>query len=73
MPLLDLLIQFIKHAGGNPEISDGLESCTADVSEFEVKDPDGRDVVFVDTPGFDDTYKSDIEILTQIAEWLVDA
>jgi hypothetical protein len=32
---------------------------------------DGRPVVFVDTPGFDDTYKSDMEILTMIANWLV--
>ena len=30
---------------------------------------DGRPVVLVDTPGFDDTYKS--EILTMIADWLV--
>ena len=27
--------------------------------------------MFVDTPGFDDTYKSDIEILSMIADWLV--
>jgi len=43
------------------------------MTEFRVRVPDGRDVVFVDTPGFDDTFKSDIEILTQIAEWLVKA
>lgn len=28
-------------------------------------------MVFVDTPGFDDTYKSDTEILSMIADWLV--
>ncbi|KZP21707.1 hypothetical protein FIBSPDRAFT_1019537 [Athelia psychrophila] len=28
-------------------------------------------VIFVDTPGFDDTYKSDIEILSLIAGWFV--
>jgi hypothetical protein len=28
-------------------------------------------MVFVDTPGFDDTYKSDTEILTLIANWLL--
>lgn len=27
-------------------------------------------LVFVDTPGFDDTNKSDMEILEMIAEWL---
>ncbi|KAG8829192.1 hypothetical protein FRC17_007003 [Serendipita sp. 399] len=32
---------------------------------------DGSTTCFIDTPGFDDTYKSDIEILTMIAEFLV--
>jgi acyl-CoA-binding protein len=32
---------------------------------------DRHPVVFVDTPGFDDTFKSDVEILSMIAEWLV--
>jgi len=31
---------------------------------------DCRPVVFVDTPGFDDTYRTDTEILTVIANWL---
>jgi len=31
---------------------------------------DGRPVVFVDTPGFDNTFKSDTEILTMVADWL---
>jgi predicted GTPase len=34
---------------------------------------DGHPVVFVDTPGFDDTDKSDTEILSIIAEWLIKA
>ena len=28
------------------------------------------DIVFVDTPGFDDTNKSDMEILEMLANWL---
>ena len=32
---------------------------------------DDYPVVFIDTPGFDDTHKSDTEILTIIANWLV--
>lgn len=35
--------------------------------------PDGSKVYLVDTPGFDDTYKSDTEILRQIAYWLTAA
>ena len=31
-----------------------------------------EEVVLVDTPGFDDTYRSDLEILEMIAEWLKD-
>jgi len=31
----------------------------------------GNLVVLVETPGFDDSSKSDIEILTMIADWLV--
>lgn len=29
-----------------------------------------QDIIFVDTPGFDDTHKSDVEILEMIAGWL---
>jgi hypothetical protein len=37
-----------------------------------VKHPTGGyPVVFVDTPGFDDIYISDIDILATIADWLV--
>jgi len=50
-----------------------LKSCTGDITEFKVQGPDGRNITFVDTPGFDDTYKSDVEILAQVAEWLLNA
>ena len=29
-----------------------------------------HDIILVDTPGFDDTQKTDMEILTMIADWL---
>ena len=47
-----------------------MESCTTDVklaNEFTV---DGRTVILIDTPGFDDTTKSDAEILRLIAAYL---
>ena len=50
----------------------GLESCTAEVqlsSEFIL---DGRPVVLIDTPGFDDTSKSDTDILKLIAFFLAE-
>ena len=46
-----------------------LGSCTQDVREFITKTPKGR-FVFVDTPGFDDTNRSDRDILRMIADWL---
>ena len=47
-----------------------LKSCTAEVqvaNEFTI---DGRRVVLIDTPGFDDTNVSDAEILERIAAFL---
>ena len=31
-----------------------------------------EEIVLVDTPGFDDTYRTDLEILEMIAAWLKD-
>jgi GTPase SAR1 family protein len=35
--------------------------------------PDGTKLFLVDTPGFDDTYRSDTDILKEIADWLSSA
>jgi GTPase Era involved in 16S rRNA processing len=49
-----------------------MKSHTSDIRAVRVVHPSGSGaVVFVDTPGFDDTYKSDTEILCIIADWLV--
>ena len=48
----------------------GLESCTAEVQLSDGFTLEGRRVVLVDTPGFDDTSKSDTEILQTIAAFL---
>ncbi|KAF7793712.1 hypothetical protein EIP86_004828 [Pleurotus ostreatoroseus] len=48
----------------------GLESCT---SEVQVGSPfllDGKTVTLIDTPGFDDTTKTEAEILKLIADFL---
>ncbi|KAF9447816.1 hypothetical protein P691DRAFT_760434 [Macrolepiota fuliginosa MF-IS2] len=65
---------FIQTATGHTDgVGHGLESCTSDVSAVRMNFPDGRDVVLVDTPGFDDTKLSDLEVLNIIAKWLKDA
>lgn len=40
---------------------------------YACKAKDGKKVFLVDTPGFDDTYKSDTDILREIASWLAEA
>ncbi|KAF9449508.1 hypothetical protein P691DRAFT_703046 [Macrolepiota fuliginosa MF-IS2] len=64
---------FIKVATGAEkiQIGDALTSCTQDLQAVRCHNPSrGGDVIFVDTPGFDDTYKSDAQILGEIADWL---
>ena len=40
------------------------------VDNFSTRKHEGRRVIIVDTPGFDDTYEDDVEILRRIAVWL---
>ncbi|KAI6006316.1 P-loop containing nucleoside triphosphate hydrolase protein [Pisolithus orientalis] len=63
---------FINKLIGSKEESKArkLESCTRDIHELTVNHTDGKRYVFVDTPGFDDTYRSDRDILRTIANWL---
>ena len=66
-------IQFINMATQQDShaIGHGMQSQTSEIQTSRVKHPTtGDPVIFVDTPGFDDTYKSDVEILTMIAVWL---
>ena len=49
-----------------------LRSCTTDIRTVRITHPgDGRPLLLVDTPGFDDTVKSDVEILIMIADYIV--
>ena len=54
-------------------VGHGLSSCTAEIQPV-IMDPHPNDpsrrLIFVDTPGFDDTYIDDTEILRRIADWL---
>ena len=55
------------------EVSHRLHSCTTKI-EPVIMDPHPNDpsrrLIFVDTPGFDDTYIDDTEILRLISVWL---
>jgi hypothetical protein len=51
-----------------------LESCTSEISIVRLSLPEivDSDICFVDTPGFDDTNKSDVDIFKMISGWLID-
>lgn len=70
---------FIRTYTGNESIAIGstTESCTTKVTPYEAIIPDeyatklaGRRLILVDTPGFDDTHLSDVEVLERVAGWL---
>jgi len=65
------MVQFINVASHSSlRVGMDLESCTSEVqlaNEFTI---DGRRVVLIDTPGFDDTTKTDTMILKNIATFL---
>lgn len=66
--------QFINLASNsNLRTSGSLRSCTDTVSATVQFDVDGRKVILVDTPGFDDTTKSDSDILKLIADFLANS
>ena len=48
----------------------GLESSTTGVKLADEFTLDGRTVTLIDTPGFDDTSRSDADILKMIAAFL---
>ncbi|KAF4565344.1 hypothetical protein EYR36_001914 [Pleurotus pulmonarius] len=64
---------FINTATNSSEamVGHNLESCTQEVRAISCPHPEsGRNVVLVDTPGFDDTVRTDTDILSAIANWL---
>jgi len=61
------------------KIGHGLSSCTSELEIVEINslvgrpEASGHRLLLVDTPGFDEYYEGDEEILKSIAEWLEDA
>ncbi|KAG8830370.1 hypothetical protein FRC17_004959 [Serendipita sp. 399] len=59
---------------GEEYINPTLTSQKPNIRTFVTNHPrTNKRIVFVDTPGFDDTASSDTETLTQISNWLYDA
>ncbi|KAK0649736.1 hypothetical protein B0T16DRAFT_136317 [Cercophora newfieldiana] len=63
---------FISHFCRTARGDHGLRSATARVEAHVGNHPDfpDRRVIFVDTPGFDDTLRTDTEVLREIVNWL---
>ena len=62
--------QFIHEATGvDTGIGHDLESCTSEIGIIKMSFPD-YSIVFVDTPGFEDSKNSDSDILKMISDWL---
>ncbi|KAF9259474.1 hypothetical protein L218DRAFT_1058798 [Marasmius fiardii PR-910] len=57
-------------SGGSLRIGQDLRSCTSTVQLSPIFTLGGREVILIDTPGFDDTNKSDYDILKMIAAFL---
>ncbi|KAJ7168445.1 P-loop containing nucleoside triphosphate hydrolase protein [Mycena filopes] len=60
-------------SGSNLRVGRGLQSCTDTVQVAPSFRLDDQLVTLIDTPGFDDTSRSDTDILTQIASFLATA
>ncbi|KAI0925626.1 hypothetical protein AcV5_008311 [Taiwanofungus camphoratus] len=57
-------------SGSNLEVGNGLKSCTSSVEISATFEMSGRSITLIDTPGFDDTTRSDTDILKMIALFL---
>lgn len=54
------------------EVGHALHSCTRKVHALGCLHPDGsgRKVILIDTPGFDDSRRTEYQVLKAIADWL---
>ncbi|GAB1317035.1 GTP-binding protein A [Madurella fahalii] len=64
---------FIRHASGDTtlKVGHGIYSCTQEPQAIRFQ-LDGRSIALIDTPGFDDDTRSDVEILEQLAKWMAE-
>ncbi|KIW01319.1 uncharacterized protein PV09_07355 [Verruconis gallopava] len=62
---------FINRAAGRNILQVGhtFDSCTQSVNCVRTE-IDGREVFLIDTPGFDDSQRTDAEVLEEISDWL---
>jgi len=62
---------FITRTTGNPaKIGHGVESCTSNCEAWDFEYDVNTRFTLIDTPGFDDTTRDDMEILASIVSWM---
>ncbi|KAF9043959.1 P-loop containing nucleoside triphosphate hydrolase protein, partial [Panaeolus papilionaceus] len=63
---------FANHVIGaeKSEVGHSLKSCTSAIRILRHSSPPKPDFVLIDTPGFNDTHLSDIQVLETITQWL---
>jgi len=62
---------FIARTTGNPaKIGHGVESCTSNCEAWDFEYDVNTRFTLIDTPGFDDTTRDDMEILASIVSWM---
>ncbi|KAH7133896.1 hypothetical protein EDB81DRAFT_695608, partial [Dactylonectria macrodidyma] len=64
---------FISHFNNNALVGDSLMSCTTAVGIHEARIQAGmgeKRFFLIDTPGFDDSTRSDTDVLRELADWL---
>ena len=68
LPRSTQFINLVSRSGFN--VGRGLKSCTDSVQIATGFNLDGRRVVLIDTPGFDDSALSDTDVLKMVAAFL---
>jgi GTPase Era involved in 16S rRNA processing len=67
-------LQFINKATGQESVTVGHDLFSVDQEvcaiSYPYPDDSGRNIVFLDTPGFDDSSRADYDILDSISKWL---
>ncbi len=62
---IDQFVNLVTHS--NLSVGDELESCTDSVHFTSPVEIDGKQIIFLDSPGFDDTKTPDSDVLKMIA------
>ncbi|WQF90241.1 Putative GTP binding domain, P-loop containing nucleoside triphosphate hydrolase [Colletotrichum destructivum] len=64
------LVSHLTTDKNKPEVGHKLDSCTQDVKVYQYAYSATRNIYIIDTPGFNDTYRTDKSVLRSLVAWL---